>query len=35
MGYEVLGDFQDLAHALVDYNATDAQQRLDVCLQWL
>mmetsp|Transcript_9653 Transcript_9653/g.23968 ORF Transcript_9653/g.23968 Transcript_9653/m.23968 type:complete len:415 (-) Transcript_9653:442-1686(-) len=33
-GYEVIGDFQDLAHSLVEYNATDAAQKLAVCLEW-
>jgi hypothetical protein len=33
-GYEVIGEFQDLAHSLVEYNATDAARKLAVCLEW-
>lgn len=33
-GYEQLGDFQDLAHSLVEYNNTDVVTRREACLQW-
>ncbi|PNW87368.1 hypothetical protein CHLRE_02g119950v5 [Chlamydomonas reinhardtii] len=33
-GYEVLGDFQDLDHSLVEYNQTDMEVKRAVCLDW-
>lgn len=33
-GYTLLGDFQDLAHSLVDYNQTDSDQKKALCLDW-